>query len=253
MDVTAPSGAIPRPAVRKRHRSPFFLWATAFMVPLVFAGFWPYYGPLLSQGAVPERFNHWGIHLHSTLNLGWLTIFAFQAALVWRGRTTLHKRLGKPFFIYGLLLIAVGLVATTAVTVWKLGTGSPINRQAAMMFTLITDLVMFGGFLIAGYHWRRRAEAHKRLMLLATWSLAVVGAFRFIFRALAPIVPLWAVGFAFMTPLALLALYDWIRLKRIHPVTWIGIGVFGLRLARPLFSESELWQPTGRWLLSLLT
>jgi hypothetical protein len=54
------------------------------------------------------------IHLHAAVFVAWLGLFTTQAALAATGRVATHPRLGPWLFAFGVLLIAMGLIAAFA-------------------------------------------------------------------------------------------------------------------------------------------
>src|SRR5262249_10459004 len=98
----------PRPV---KARSAFYVAHAVLMIAIVIWGFFPYFAPLLTQGAVPSRFQHWGIHLRSAVNMGWMFLYTALAVLAWRRRIDLHRRFGPLAAAYGALVAVVGLCA----------------------------------------------------------------------------------------------------------------------------------------------
>lgn len=227
-------------------RSPFYVAHAVLMILIVIWGFFPYFGPLLTQGAAPSRFQHWGIHLHSAVNMGWMFLYTTLAVLAWRRRIDLHRRFGPYAAVYGVLATVVGLCAGFVLALRRNEVGKGLDDAAAFLLIVLIDMLMFAGFLAAGVHYRKRPEIHKRLMLLATWSIAVVGAMRLHGRVLLPFMPEGAAHLIVLTPVFLLIGHDLLTRRRVHPVSLIGLLVFVLRLYRRDFADSEMWLPIGR-------
>jgi len=236
----------PRPVMA---RSAFYVAHAVLMIAIVICGFFPYFAPLLTQGAVPLRFQHWAIHLHSAANMGWMFLYTALAVLAWRRRIDLHRRFGPPAAAYGALVAVVGFCAGFVLALRRNEVGTGPDDAAAFLLIVLTDMLMFAGFLAAGVHYRKRPEIHKRLMLLATWSIAVVGAMRLHGRLLLPLMPEWVADLIVLTPVLLLIGHDLLTRRRVHPVSLIGLFVFALRLYRRDFADSEMWLPIGRTLL----
>lgn len=236
------------------HRAPWFYAGIGFLLFLVVvAGFWPqYYRPLLAGAPLKPLIQHWAIHLHAGLNLLWIAFFAMQAFLVARGRINLHRRLGPWIAVYGFLLIGVDFYAATAFELHRFQLQKDLDRAAAFMFLLFRDLTMFGGFLIAGIIYRKQPGIHKRLMFLATLSFAMVGAGRLIGRILTTY-PHWTFELIYMIPILTAVGYDLRTRRSVHPVYWIGLVAFLLRVHYLNFSfgMSKFWLPIGRAVLQL--
>jgi hypothetical protein len=238
----ASAAAIAVPIPRRRLRSPFYAGLAMLMIGLALAGFWPQYYGSLVLGIVPPSTRHWLIHLHSTLFLAWLLLFLAQAVLVWRGRLALHRRLGRLFAWYGFAIAAVGLFAGFALAA-RFGQRMGDMEQAAIfVFAPSIDMVFFAGFLAAALVWRNRPERHRRAMLLATFSIAVVGIGRLFF----PLGDPWLWQPLILSPLLLAFGYDLIVERRVHAVLAIGLVVHWLRLNQEVYTTTEAWLPIGR-------
>jgi hypothetical protein len=219
------------------------------MLAFVIWGFFPYFGPLMAQATVPSRSQHWAIHLHAAVDLGWMLLYTALAVLAWRRRTDLHRRFGKYAAAYGVLVAVVGFPTGLALALRRNEIGNGLDDAARFLLIVVTDMLAFTGFLAAGVYYRKRPEPHKRLLALATWTMAVVGADRLHDRVLQHLVPGWAVTVIMLTPVLLLLGRDLLTRRRVHPVSLLGLVVFSLRLRRLGFAESEMWLPIGRALL----
>jgi hypothetical protein len=106
------------------------------------------------------------VHIHGLFALSWIALFTAQCLLVRRGSTKLHMRLG----IAGLPIAIGVLVSGFLVRRWTVVRDLPTDGPAAMSALLgtFTSLLLFFIFASAALIMRRRADWHKRLMLLAT-------------------------------------------------------------------------------------
>ena len=235
----------PTPASR-RLRSPFYAGLAVLMIALALAGFWPQYYSSLVVGIVPPPARHWLIHLHSSLFLAWLLAFFCQAALIWRGHLALHRRLGNLLVWYGFAIALVGLIAGFALAA-RFGQrmGDPEQGASFVLFPTI-DMVFFAGFLAAAWAWRYRPERHRRAMLVATFSIAVVGIGRLFF----PIGGPWIWQPLTLSPLLLAFAWDLAARRQVHGVLAIGLLVHLLRLNAEPFAQTEYWLPLGRVLIA---
>jgi hypothetical protein len=232
-------------------RSGFYAGMSAFLLAIVLAGFWPqYYWPLLQGVPLKPLLQHWGFAVHSTVSLGWMLLFALQSTFVWRGRTALHRQIGPYLAAYGVLLIIANIAAGLGVELRRMELGDPLERAAAFTFLIVRDIGMFGAFMAAAIVYRKRPELHKRLMFLATFSLAMVGVGRLVGRFLLPDHPT-LFQFVCLTPIMLAMVHDWRTQRRAHAVYAIGLLLFFLRLqyANFNFGRTEFWQPIGRAML----
>lgn len=221
----------------------FYVALAVIITVLAVIGFWPsYWGPLLS-GTLEM---HWLLHLHGLLFTGWVSFFILQAALVYRRRVNLHRRLGAYVgILWGLLVFLVGLSAT-------FGTASPAIGNASetladfvwgLMFS-IPSIVGFGALFAAGLYYRNRPVLHKRLMVFATLMLLSAATVRMC-RDLIPLprpIP-EAFGIALPIGLGLLVVaYDrWTR-RGVQLVSWIGVTALVAIQSSILFVYTDTWK-----------
>jgi hypothetical protein len=226
-----------------------------FMILLIASGF----GPSI---AGPSNRNSPATALviaHGIVLLAWVLLFLTQAALVATGRTVVHRRLGLLGFVLATVVIILAYLAVLgfARRSYDLSgdiiraisrTGSRLRDPAPILFPL-SELLIFGS-LVAAALWRRNRPAiHKRLMLLATLSLATDP----ILHLVGHLAVYWPAlrGFggrlgALLTILLLTtsAIHDRVSNGRVHPVSlWTPILVFVWQnLLVFLVLPSALWR-----------
>lgn len=227
-------------------RSPFFTMLGLLLLVLAIAGFWPQYFSAVTGRAPSETTRFWLIHLHAALFTVWLLLYISQAGLVLTGRTRTHLKLGPWLAAYGFASATVGLYAAGLLVV--LGQREPDIDAAAFVFFPLIDMVFFAGFLAAAVLWRKRPQLHKRAMFLATFSIAVVGLGRLVFRTglespflLEPLN---------LAPLLIAIGYDAIVCRRVYLIMIVGLVVHLGRLNADAFVLSDAWLPIGRALLA---
>ena len=125
---------------------------------------------------------------------------------------------------------------------------------------LVTGAVLFSGFVGTAIVWVKRAEIHKRLMLLAMIPLMHAAFARLFAAAFAPAdakgpPPVFvSVPPGLMMDLLIVAamVYDWRTRGRPHPVYWIGGALLlaDQTLAVPL-SATSTWMAIATWVQSL--
>jgi hypothetical protein len=208
---------------------------------IVLVGFTPtlYLRPYFDVPAMPMY-----VLVHGGVLTTWFVWFVVQASMVSADRIDVHRRLGIIGVVIGVAVVAAGLMAALGLIPRLSALGRDIEanltRNTMTVWANVGLLVPFGIFLSLAVRFRRRADFHKRLMLLA--SISIVG----------PALGRWAVfpamqlsevrmvneviyGFGVLLALLLaLVFYDVITTKRIHPVTTWGAPSFLLCLA--LFS-----------------
>jgi hypothetical protein len=188
------------------------------------------------------------IHLHAIVFTGWILFFFTQTALVAAGNTRLHQRLGVAGGVLAGLMVVLGV--TTALEGARRGhnPGGPYPDALGVLVVGLTDILLFTAFVGAGLYCRRRPEAHRRLMLLAT-----VGGLMW-----PTITRLPYVAGRFLPMFGLLALfvlagaaYDLLARRRVHPVyLWGGLLILASLPVRRAVGLSETWHGIAAWLIS---
>jgi hypothetical protein len=122
--------------------------------------------------------------------------------------------------------IAITLFPTGKFVVDRdLATGLGDSAYSSILGTIVSGLLFFA-LVVAGIWNRNRPDFHKRFMLLAT--IVVLWPAWFRFRHYFPSVPHPEIWFALVLADSLILflwVHDWIRLKKIHPVS-LYIGSF---------------------------
>src|SRR5215467_12529636 len=153
--------AIAQPIPRKTDRLFFTGMALASALTL-YLGFLPSY--FHRSAALPSLTPLY--QLHGAVFTAWVALLVAQIVLIAGRRPDIHRALG----IAGVVLAAAVFVVGVAVSVETLRrNGGPPGGDPRKFFAIpIGDIIVFGALVGAAVVQRRRAEAHKRLMLLAT-------------------------------------------------------------------------------------
>jgi hypothetical protein len=246
-------------------KSRFFFTASVVLLLIVVVGFAPtlFLRPLFDVPPIPPY-----LYFHGAILSGWFLWLVVQARLVSAGRTRTHRRTGWMGAAFGVLVVVAALMATRGLIPNLGGAGvdldSPLPFVAIgldgsrfpswiaftswVVWTNVANIVTFAGCVIAAILLRRRTEAHKRLMLLA--SISIIG------PPLARI-SRWPVFggsedarmiFAlFLVLIFAVALHDLLRRRRIHPATTVG-GVLCIvpTVAASIFANSAFAQALVR-------
>ncbi|HUD40567.1 MAG TPA: hypothetical protein VMR06_01055 [Dokdonella sp.] len=236
------------PQMQARRRHLFFPAIALLMLAAVVTGFWG----TLFRPAEPLRPY---LVVHGAILAAWFGLFALQTLLVAAGRTALHRRLG----VAGIGL-AVAVIASSLYTVanlpanWRLQ-GIDIEAQRGLVGLVIWGdfgaLVAFAVLLTRAVLVRRRSDAHKRLMLLAMFSILSPALIR-----LAALPPFAGFDGVALTMLGLLAfgvtliVYDLITLRRVHRETAWGVPFFLVVHVAPAFVVPGT--ALDRWVMGLL-
>jgi hypothetical protein len=198
---------------------------------------------------------NFSVALHGLIFTAWFVLFATQATLVSAGNVRLHRRLGIVGVLLALLMIGTGY--TTAIAMARRGFDLSGHLNAAadplgLLVFQLGDLLSFAILVGAAVWYRRRAEIHKRLMLLATVG-SLMGAP--LAHLIGQIPQLQGAPPVILIPLVMLysshAVYDRVTRGRIHPVSlWVPIGLFvWANLRAAVIGPSAAWHEFAAWLI----
>ena len=221
-------------------------WSLYFGLSLLFVlivavGFWPsYFGALTSGGVDRPAF----IHFHAVVYVGWLMLFVSQTAFAATGRLRQHMRLGKFMIGYGVVVIAVGLLAAFGMFWIRVRAGAVAEAQSALISPLL-DMIVFTPFFASAVYFRRVPDLHKRLMIVATTALlvAAVARMRFLGGDALLVYVIW------VSPIWIAMLRDLFSRRLLHPVYVVGLIAIALEgtPTRRFIRETDAWLDlTGR-------
>jgi hypothetical protein len=215
----------------------FFTGMSLVAALTVFAGFAPTY--FLRSPDLPPLPAL--VHFHGMVFTSWILLFVVQTTLVAAHRTDLHRRLGIVAALVACLAVVVG--TTVAIHSLRAGFGPIIGLEPSTFFSIPTgDLLSFIILVSAAIILRRQADAHKRLMLLATITLMNAAFARVMFPLSGGLA---GVVFAFIFGDLLVAacvLYDFWSRGRVHPS--LVAGGLVLVVGKPLLilaSGTPVW------------
>lgn len=178
------------------------------------------------------------LYLHGGVFTAWMILLVVQPLLIGRRNLALHRRLGYAGAAIALAMVLVGnLTAIAAIRGGFIGLGDP-HVFYAVPFFAINSFAVAIAFAVA---WRNRAEAHKRLILLA--NVGLIGAA----IARIPLGPVQAgapLTFIFLPNLITIAgiLYDWRTRGRVHRVwIWGGLAMLASQLAMMGVMGTDAW------------
>ncbi len=228
---------------RRRERLFYTGMAVVFVVT-VFAGFARtyYLRPYFDASSLPRL-----LHLHGLVFTSWLVLLLVQTALVAGRRTDVHRRLGIIGGVLAALMVVIGTM--TAIIRAKAGAGPP-GSTSPLAFLVIPfgDMLVFGILVGAGFYFRRRADVHKRLMLLATIAILPAATARLPFAFIQQVGPLAFFGLADLFIVACL-IYDLVSRRRFHRATvWGGLLIVASQPLRLMLGHTQAWITFADWL-----
>ncbi len=232
----------------------FFTGITLAIALGVFVGFARtfYLRPLVpgaAEFAAPERY----FYFHGIVFTAWVVLLIVQAWLVRARKVTVHRKLGMAGLALAVLLLVIGVYGALLAANRPGGfIGIPME-PAAFLIVPILDTILFGLFVGLAAYWRSRPQAHKRLMVLATISIAQAAFVRiwppFLGEFAGPIMQMLL---TFLLIVALIA-WDLKTSRRLHPATlWAGIPLFISQPLRIPLGETDAWLAVGNWMMELV-
>jgi len=236
MSAMAATPAVVRPyrANRTADRI-FFSFMPLLMLATVLFGFAKTY---FMAGMVAAPLPNKLIHIHGAAFTLWMALLIVQTGLISAHRVKWHMKFG--LFGFGLAVVMVVLGCTAAVDALHRGRG-PLGLDPVTFFVVpISSMLLFSVFIFFAYRWRRNAEAHKRLITIATISLMDAAVGRWPVAVLQAHPPLQnVVPFAM---LLMIVVYDAFSLHRVSRTTaWASALLVVVHLARVPLAMTHGW------------
>ncbi len=215
-----------RPAVR-------FYFAAHLALLLVLVGGFSrtfYLRPLLGAERLPPF-----LYLHGAVLTLWFVMAALQAWWIQAASPRIHRRSGYVLAAFAGLVVVTGLLADL-----RLGRAitSPADGEIIVFWGNLFTLALFAAFVTLGVLLRHRPETHKRLMLLASFSIVGPALARLADWPLSPggpeTRPLYGIV-GLLLLFASLLVFDVVRRRRPHPVSAVGIAAILVSLGAAVF------------------
>jgi hypothetical protein len=191
------------------------------------------------------------LHLHSIAFTAWFVLFVIQTRLIARQNYRTHMQLG----IAGIALAAIVVVLGVATAVQSASAprirGGGMNSQQ-FVFVPLFAIAAFACLVTAAVLLRKRAQLHKRLMVLA--MISVLG------PPVARLINLFQGGAHFLliqttVPAVFIAwclISDWRKYRIVHPIYLYG-GTL-LVISWPLrvwIARTPAWEHIGQWMAGM--
>lgn len=166
--------------------------------------------------------------IHGLLMFAWFGTFVAQSYFIAHKKYKTHIKFGKIGFI-----LAIGVFISTVyvfIVIFK-------GWDAMEPFVKANRLLMlsFATFIMLAYIYRRNREKHKRFIF---WAIVlpiepIMGRASELFQ-----VDNWVLFYAFVWHVFFVSFfaYDWQTLKRIHPISWLGLTWFYVAWAISIYS-----------------
>ena len=208
-----------------------------------------WFGEWVELHAPPEPY----FLLHGAIATAWFVALIAQSSLVSAGRVDLHRRLGALSMGLAAAVVVTGVAAAVIAARRPIGFIDVEAPPQEFLAVPLLGLAQYVVLVALAYAQRRNAQAHKRLMLLASLSIISAAVIRWPFDIMfgpSP-VPGYTVSdlasLAFLLPLVA---WDLMTLKRIHPVTlYGGLALIAMVPVITLMSQTRWWLVFGNWVI----
>jgi hypothetical protein len=221
----------------------FYSGMAILLCVCVYIGFSPtYFQAGMMRAPLPSPI----LHIHGAAFTLWMLLFVVQAALISARRVKWHRSLGTVAFCLPPIMIVLGVLA--AIDALHRGvTIGPLDPAVSSAIPLI-GIVGFAIVIYSSWRARRRPDAHKRLILIATMSLvgAAFGRFPWARIGLPPAAGA-TTGLGIL--LLMLIVYELFSIRRIHRSTmWAAPLVFASVAFSVPVGMTPAWHVFAAWL-----
>jgi hypothetical protein len=214
---------------------------------ITFIGFAQTYYLKVLFGTPPLRLL---LHTHGLVMTTWFVLFFVQVRLVAVHRTDLHRRLG----VAGAVVAGLALVVGTAVALSQghlhlIENETSLEPPLVILPVSLGTLLLFGTFVTAAILLRRRADYHKRLMVLACLSILPPGIDRLPFHLIETAERLTLYGLMDLCVVICIT-YDTFKKRRLHPAwVWGGALIVSLQILILMVRHTAAWLRIAQWML----
>jgi len=185
------------------------------------------------------------VSVHAAVLTAWMVFLVLQTSVIASGRPQLHRRLG----LVGACLAGCVLVMgyATAIAAARRGYNFPapgLPDSFAFLVIPLRDLLVFSALTLLAFYYRRTAETHKRLMVLATIGGLLPAALTRV-----PFGQPVSAAVLFILFLVAGPVYDrWSR-GRVHTVhRWASVPVFVSVPLSAVVGGTQWWSTVAHWL-----
>ena len=208
----------------------FYSGMAVLLCICVYIGFSPtYFQAGMLRAPLPSPI----LHVHGAIFTLWMLLFTVQAALISARRVKWHRTFGTVAFCLPPIMIIIGVIAAVDALHRKVQIG-PLDPAVSFAIPLI-GIIAFTVVIYASWRARRRPDAHKRLIMIATMGLVGAAFGRFPWQ-LVGLPPAAGATTGVGVVLLILVTYDLAAIRRIHRSTmWAAPLMFAsIALAVPI-------------------
>jgi hypothetical protein len=208
----------------------FYSGMALLMCVCVFIGFSPtYFQAGMMRAPLPSPI----VHIHGAVFTLWMLLFVVQVAFISTRHVKWHRSFGIIAFCLPPIMVVFGVTAAIGALHRGVQIG-PLDSAVSLAIPLI-GIVAFTIIIYASWRARRRPDAHKRLILIATIGLVGAAFGRFPWSRIG-LPPAAGAVTGIGTLLLLLIVYELITIHRVHRSTmWAAPLTFAaIALAVPI-------------------
>ncbi len=190
--------------------------------------------------------------IHGIFFTAWIGLLVLQALLIrWR-RVDLHRAFGWAGVGIAGVVVLLGTYGSLIAAQRPGGfIGVPLPPSQFLIFPIL-DMVLFAGFFALAVVWRRKAQSHKRLMVLAAVNLVEAAIIRMPIAAIGAGAPFTSRALSYLFIVALVV-WDYRSSGRINRVTlWGGLLIVVSLPVRMLISQTNAWNEVAGRLTQLV-
>ena len=207
----------------------FYVVAAGLMLILTAVGFRAFYlhGRAFGGGHITSEIVPLVV-AHGIAMSGWAVLFFVQSVLILTGKRRLHMVAGPAGGVVAAGNVVLGAAVAVLSVRWNPDIYRPFGGPEFFLAQMLTSMAAFGILVGVGLRYRRQAEIHRPMMLLATVVTMSGSLGRFPYVAnLAPLAPLYIHGPTLLFG-GLLLLLQWGMSGA--PSRWYAAGYVALAL-----------------------
>ena len=208
-------------AVNRTVERVFYSGMAVLLCICVYIGFSPTYFQVgMLRAPLPSPI----LHVHGAIFTLWMLLFTVQAALISARRVKWHRTLGTIAFCLPPIMIILGVIAAIDALHRGVQIG-PLDPVVSFAIPMV-GIVAFVFVIYASWRARRRPDAHKRLILIATMGLVAAAFGRFPWARIG-LPPAAGATTGLGVLLLILVIYELVTIRRVHRSTmWAAPLVF---------------------------
>ena len=180
--------------------------------------------------------------VHGLAMFSWISLFLVQSIFILNGNRRLHMRIGVAGAVLAAVMVILGSVTAILSTHHNPEAYHLLGGARFFLATMLGEMLGFGTLVAIAVIYRRRAEIHRAMMLLATLMIisGSLGRCPYIGNfAIMP--PLYVLGPALMLG-ALFLVLQWALVRAVS--RWYALGYSAVVIASCVFivvGHSSLW------------